>query len=113
MVVFIIAGHDTTALSLAWTLIELCLHPEVLSKLQSELYRVNPDPNAPFTQAHIPQLEYMSWVLNESMRLRPVAATASTRQLDRDVEYNGYLLPKGSTCLMPQYVLHRQGITVI
>ncbi len=57
-----VAGHDTTAHSAAWILIELSRHPEALKKLQQEIDRVNPDPNEPLDASELAKLSYLNQV---------------------------------------------------
>jgi cytochrome P450 len=67
----LIAGHDTTALALAWALGEIAGHPEVVDRLGDELGRVTG--GGPPEAGQLPALEYLEWAVRESLRLRPVA----------------------------------------
>ena len=63
------AGHETTALALAWTWHALNENPDVLAKLQHELDNVLA--GRPPTMADLPKLPYTLAVFEESMRLYP------------------------------------------
>lgn len=95
-----LAGAPTT---LTWTLFLLAQHPAVMRKLMEELDHVlagaAPAPH------HLGQLEYLTCVLKESMRvLSPVPY--STRVTARRVELGSFSLPHGSTIVLGHYLTH-------
>jgi cytochrome P450 len=112
MVVFLIAGHDTTSFTLAWTIIELCKHPEAVARLREEIDLVNKDPDQEFTVNQLSQMEYLVAVIKEAMRLWPVAATGSGRRYDRDITVGNYVIPKDSNVLFPFFAIFRSGVKV-
>ncbi|KAK3328644.1 cytochrome P450 [Cercophora scortea] len=83
---FLFAGHDTTAILLAWAIYELSRTPRALNAVRAELDEVfgtDPDPAsirdqllAPNGDDKIRRLSYMSAVIKETLRLYPAAATA-------------------------------------
>ena len=98
--VLIIAGHDTTAYSMAFTLKELAKHPEEMQKLQQSLSEHSTEN---FDKSHV-----LRNVMKEAMRLHPVLPLGSTRTLGKDIETNeGYMLPKGSVAFMP-FILNQR-----
>jgi cytochrome P450 len=99
-----LAGHDTTALTLAWCWYLLAQHPAVYDALQSELASVLG--GRPPTAEDLPRLPYTERVVMETMRLYP-AAYIMGRQAVAACELGGYLLPAGATVLMAQWILHR------
>lgn len=99
-----LAGHETTANTLSWTWMLLAQHPEVRAKLSAELKTVL-NGHAP-TVAALPQLLYTHKVITEAMRLYP-PVTDITREAARDCEIGGYLIPKGTTLIASQWVMHR------
>lgn len=99
-----LAGHETTANALAWTFYLLACHPQVESKLHTELDTALGG-RAP-TPAHLPSLPYTRRVFSEAMRLYPPAWVIGRMALDDD-QIGGYAIPKGSTVLISQYVMHR------
>src|SRR5215469_6754236 len=110
MTIFL-AGHETTANALTWTLYLLSKNPTVESKLYEELCSIlgnnsnNGKDRIP-TIEDIPKLEYTEKVFRESMRLYPPAWTIG-RQVISDYRVDKYIIPAGSIILMSQYVMHR------
>jgi cytochrome P450 len=99
-----LAGHETTALALTWTLDLLAANPDVQERLGEELREVlgGREP----TGADLPRLRFCEMVVTESMRLRPPAYVIG-RQASEPVELGGYAVPAKGTVIMPQYVVHR------
>lgn len=52
------------------------------------------------------QMEYIEMVINESMRLYPIANRLE-RVSKASVEINGLTIPKGTVTMVPIYTLHR------
>jgi cytochrome P450 len=101
---FLLAGHETTAVSLSWTWYLLSQHPEAAQKLRQELHEV--------LAGRTPQLEdltclpYTDRVVKESMRLYPPAWSLA-RAVTKEIELAGYLLPAGSNVVMSPWIMHR------
>lgn len=105
MMTIFIAGHETTALALSWTLHLLAQHPNVLKKLQTELDQILINRTPVFSD--ISQLKYTRMVLEESMRLYP-PVWGIGREALADDEICGYTVPKKSVVFLLQYVTHRR-----
>ena len=101
---FLLAGHETTAVSLSWTWYLLSQHPEVEQKLREELTQVLGG-RAPRLE-DLPRLPYTDKVVKESMRLYPPAWSLA-RTVTKEVELGGYRLPVGANVVMSQWILHR------
>ena len=56
-------------------------------------------------------LNYLTWVINEAMRLHPVFAGGIVRETGADMEHEGMRIPKGSTALVHFYTLFRSHIS--
>ncbi|KAI9595174.1 cytochrome P450 [Syncephalis fuscata] len=80
-IVQLIAGTETTSLTLMWTIYLLLQNPETYHLLVDELYKALPDQQSSISHAEIKGLSYLNAVLYESMRLRPVVPTGSPRQV--------------------------------
>lgn len=100
----LLAGHETTAVSLSWAWYLLAQHPEVDKKLWSELRKVLKG-KSPSTR-DLPSLPYADAIIKEAMRLYP-PAWAIVRNAVQDCEIGGYRVPAGSTIVMSQWVTHR------
>jgi cytochrome P450 len=111
MIVFIIAGHDTTAYTIVWTLIELSRNSHIVDYIRDELDRVNRD-EQDFSVSHLNQLDYLLAVIKESMRLNPVVASGSARRYDHEIRVQDYVIPRDTSILFPFCVIFRTGIPV-
>jgi cytochrome P450 len=103
MTIFI-AGHETTANALVWSLYLLSQNPDVRSRLEAEVGHVLGGREARAEDAA--QLTYTRMVLAEAMRLYPPAWIVGRRALT-DLEVHGYAIRAGEVVLMSQYVVHR------
>jgi len=101
---FLLAGHETTALSLSWAWYLLSENPEAENKLHHELARVLDGKNPSFED--LPRLCYTEAVVKESVRLYPPAWSLA-RTAAEDFEIGGYLVPAGSNVVMSQWIMHR------
>jgi cytochrome P450 len=104
MITFIFAGFDTTAHSIAWALLELARHPEEQNQLRSALMKCS-------SKEEARQCQELKNVTRETLRLYTPAALGSIRTLNTNVALPGteFILPADSYCLMPFYVLLRNG----
>ncbi len=98
------AGHETTANTLAWVWYLLALNPDVEAKLHAELDEVLAD--HPPTFDDLPKLPYADKVITETLRLFPTVWLLG-REATEDCEVGGYHVPKGNTLYMSQWVIHR------
>jgi cytochrome P450 len=105
MFTLLMAGHETTATSLAWFFWHVLRHPDVLARLRAEIARVTG--GAPVDAQHVPQLEYLNAAIKESMRLTPVA-TLVARRLRAPARIGGLDLPAGVTAGANIYRAHRR-----
>jgi cytochrome P450 len=101
---FLIGGHETTAIALAWTWYLLGQHPEAERKLAREARHVLGG-RAP-TFNHVSRLNYAEKVVKESMRLYP-PVWFLTRKASEDLELGGYRVRKGTTLVMSMWAMHR------
>ncbi|MEU9040314.1 MULTISPECIES: cytochrome P450 [unclassified Kitasatospora] len=104
VLVFLIAGHETTATSLAFALHLLAKHPEH-RKLAQEEARTVLAGRAP-KAADLEALPYITRVLKEAMRLYPAASLVGRRAVDETV-IDGYVIPAGAQVVVAPLVTHR------
>jgi cytochrome P450 len=100
----LLAGHETTAMTLSWTLHLLSQHPEVESKLREEIDALGG--RAP-TLADFPQLVYAGRVVDESMRLYPPAWIIARSVLEDDL-VTGHPVKAGDWIFLSPWILHRR-----
>ncbi|KAI1376215.1 n-alkane-inducible cytochrome P450 [Hypoxylon crocopeplum] len=67
----LIAGRDTTACLLSWTLFHLVRNPHLLDRLKVEIAQVIPPDVSEITRQHIQQLSFLRCCINETLRLYP------------------------------------------
>lgn len=99
------AGYETMGTALTWSWYLLCQHPEIYTKLQQEVDDVLHGRTP--TYADLARLPSCLQVFKESLRIYP-PAFAFFRQAQRDVEIDGYLVPKGRLAFIVPYTLHRR-----
>lgn len=99
-----IAGHETTVLSISWTVYLLTQHPEVVSKIREEATNVIGRENPTFSD--LPKLTYLTQVINEGMRLYPPVYIVGRKAL-RDDEIGEYYIPAGHNVGVNIYGMHR------
>ncbi|MEF8851094.1 MAG: cytochrome P450 [Haloarculaceae archaeon] len=104
LMTMLLAGHDTTALTLTYTWFLLSEHPEAERRVHEEVDDVVGDERP--TMDHVREFEYLEWVINESMRLYPPVFTVF-RTPTESVELSGYEMPAGATLMLPQWGVHR------
>ncbi|RDB24999.1 hypothetical protein Hypma_008013 [Hypsizygus marmoreus] len=80
----LLAGHETSATTLCWVLLELARHPEVQAKLRAEIRAMEQSRSgSEFTAHDLDSMSYLSAVLKESMRFHP-ALYQNYRQAAQD-----------------------------
>jgi cytochrome P450 len=104
LLTFIVAGHETTALSLAWALYLCAFDPVVQDRARAEAQGVLGDRAA--TVADLPGLTYIRQIVDETLRLYPPAAFLSRTAKANDTLCGRPVRP-GDTVMLPIYALHR------
>lgn len=89
----LIAGYETTAVTLAWVAERLVRHPDVLERLDASLARGEDD--------------YLDAVITEAMRLRP-ALPVTMRHASKDVVVNGLQVTKGTIVMIYINAIHKR-----
>lgn len=110
---FIVAGHETTALALAWSLLLLALHPEIQEQASAEARAVlGALPDTPRSHPRaagaedLDKLALIARILDEAMRLYPPVGLLAreARHADRLAERR---IQPGDLVFLPIYALHR------
>lgn len=107
LLTFIVAGHETTALTLAWAFYLCAFDPQVQSRASAEARAVLGDNVA--GAGDLPALTYTRQIIDEALRLYPPAAllTRIARAPDR---LAGREIRRGDTVMVPIYTLHRNHV---
>mgnify|MGYP001585610517 CR=1 FL=1 len=103
----LIAGHETTANLLAWTLYLLAQNAAADQRLFAEA-RSLLGGRPGYSAADVDRMSYARMVIQEGLRLYPPGWFIGRAAL-ADVRLGQYTVPKGSVVLMSQYVMHRDG----
>ncbi|XP_010548442.1 PREDICTED: cytochrome P450 81D11-like [Tarenaya hassleriana] len=102
----VVAGTDTSAVTLEWALSNLVNHPEVLKKARDEidskvgLDRVIDEPD-------ISNLPYLQSIVNETLRLHPAVPMLLPHMSSEDCKIAGYDMPRGTMLLTNMWAIHR------
>ena len=99
-----LAGHETTANGLSWTLFLLAAHPEARQRLRAELRSVlgRERPRV----AHLGKLKLLDQIIRESLRLYPPAYVIGRRAIE-DHRLAGIRIPKGAVLLVSPWTVQR------
>jgi cytochrome P450 len=93
LVTLLLAGHETTATSVAWAIERLVRHPQKLERLLAEIDAGERE-------------EYLNAVVNETLRVRPVVPIV-VRLLEQDLAVGRYVLPAGTRVVPSIYLTNR------
>jgi cytochrome P450 len=106
LVTLVIAGHETVASALSWTLHLLTTSRTVQDRLHAELDDVLDGSRAP-VWSDLPRLRYTRQVVDEALRLYP-PAWVLTRRAEVDDEVCGVPVPAGTLAIVSPWLLHRR-----
>ena len=98
---FLVAGHETTAVALTWSLALLSAYPQARQRLEDEVNAVLG--NGPADPEKLP---WTTAVISEAMRLYPPAWTIERTAVDHD-DVCGTPVPAGSMVAVLPYLIHR------
>ncbi|CAJ0912285.1 9326_t:CDS:2, partial [Entrophospora sp. SA101] len=100
---FLIAGHESTGVTMAWALYYLSKDQEIQDKLREEIVKEFPNKDSELNFDQINSMEYLNAVCKEILRITPPAVTRSTNE---DVMIDEYLIPKNTPIFIPFYQIH-------
>jgi cytochrome P450 len=98
---FLVAGHETTAMALTWSLALLSAYPQARQRLEDEVDAVLGD-----GPADTDKLPWTTAIISEAMRLYPPAWTLE-RTAVADDDVRGTRVPAGSMVAVLPYLIHR------
>lgn len=109
----LMAGSDTTALTISFAILMLAMHPEIQERLFEELQSVYDTQDEATLNNHLTRLTYLDCCLKETMRLFPVASLIG-RTPTVDIPVSNCTIPKGTIIALSILTLHRvNGTTLI
>ena len=104
LLTFIVAGHETTALTLAWSMYLVAFDQAVQDRARAEIQSVLKGRAA--TGDDVAKLPYIRSIIDEALRLYPPAGIVSRTAMAQDV-LGGREIRKGDTVIIPIYALQR------
>ncbi|KAF3034295.1 hypothetical protein E8E12_001930 [Didymella heteroderae] len=99
------AAAETSALTMRTSIMFLATHPWVQEKAQKELDALCGLERVP-TFADFKNLPYINCIVKEGLRIRPVVPTGIPHRCTEDNWYEGMLIPKDATVMIPQWALN-------
>ncbi|EBH4142023.1 cytochrome [Campylobacter jejuni] len=99
-----LAGHETTASSLTWTLYLLSLYPKEQEKAYEEITQVLQ--SGAIEISHLRQFKYLTNIFKESLRLYPPVGFFA-REAKKDTQVRDKLIKKGSGVVIAPWLIHR------
>ncbi|RUS29953.1 cytochrome P450 [Jimgerdemannia flammicorona] len=109
MVMFFLAGHDTTANALACAVYYLAIHQDVQRTARDEvLTLLSADSTALVTPTfdETKHLPYVTNIIKETLRLQPSVAVLPMRITSRDVAMGPYIIPQNTVVTINFFALH-------
>jgi cytochrome P450 len=104
VLIFLLAGHETTSTALTYALHLLGRHPDAQRRVRAEVTEVVGAGTV--TPRQVAALAYTTMVLKETMRLYPSAPLLGRRAVEDDV-IRGYRIPAGADVVIAPWVVHR------
>ena len=108
IITMLIADHETTSNALTWTYYLLSQNPQIEKRVFEEIDSVlggNGGDDGQPSVGDLPKLKYVEKVFREAMRIYPPVWSMG-RIVEEDYSLGGYTIPKGSSLIFSQYVMH-------
>ncbi|KAG4137632.1 hypothetical protein ERO13_D07G083500v2 [Gossypium hirsutum] len=106
MLVLILAGTDTTSVTIEWAMSNLLNHPEVLKKAQAEIDTEIGQENL-IDEPDVSKLKYLQSIILEAQRLHPALPLLLPHVPSTDCTIGGYDVPGGAIVLVNAWSIHR------
>jgi len=104
LMTMIVAGHETSAITLNWVWYFMAKYPEVEAKVHAEVDRADYEKLPDFDD--LKQLTYVKQVVEESLRYYPPVWLYTRKSIEDDM-LGDYFIPAGSDIFITPYFLHR------
>ncbi|KAI7882939.1 cytochrome P450 [Lichtheimia hyalospora FSU 10163] len=108
VIIFFIAGHDTTANAVATTIYELAINQDMQSKAREEAIRFlgEAPENVVPTAEQTREMSYINMIIKENLRLHPPANSIAVRTTQKDTDLAGTFIPKGTQVTIDIHEMH-------
>ncbi|PHT89483.1 Cytochrome 81E8 [Capsicum annuum] len=106
IMVIVIGGTDTTAVTIEWAMAFLLNHPKVLNKARIEINN-HVGGDRLVNEADLPNLKYLQCIISETFRLCPAAPMLIPHQSAEDTAIGGFDIPRGTILLVNAWAVHR------
>ena len=104
LITLFVAGYETTATAIAWTLYWTHHYPHIHTKIRQEIQDAKADTDA----LALTKLPYLGAVCNETLRIYPVAMLTFPRLVHQPMEIMGYPIEAGTMLVGSIYLLHHR-----
>ncbi|RID77217.1 hypothetical protein BRARA_A00145 [Brassica rapa] len=106
MLGMMIAGTDTSAVTLEWAMACLLNHPESMEKAKQEIHeKIGQD--RLIDEPDLANLPYLQNIVSETFRLYPAAPLLVPRSPMEDIKVGGYDVPRGTMVMVNAWAIHR------
>ncbi|KAG2303222.1 hypothetical protein Bca52824_031873 [Brassica carinata] len=105
--VMIVAGTDTTAVTLEWAMANLLNHPDVLAKVKTELNNVVSREGRLMEESDTTTCTYLNNVISETLRMYPAGPLLVPHSSSVDCKVAGYDIPRGTTLIINAWAIQR------
>jgi len=103
IMIFFIAGHETTSTALSFAITVLAKNPEIQEKLRKEVVAFG---NEEMSIENISKLEYLNGFVKENMRIHPPVQLIPTKTSNEDSQLGDWFIPKGARIAVNIYAIH-------
>ncbi|KZV55607.1 hypothetical protein F511_25498 [Dorcoceras hygrometricum] len=110
IMVMLLAGTDTSSVTIEWAMSALLNHPEKLEKAKAEMDSFVGS-NRLIDESEVPKLPYLQNIISETFRLFPAAPLLVPHESSADCKIGGYDIPKGTILLVNAWAIHRDPMT--
>lgn len=106
MMVMILAGTDTSAVTIEWAMSLLLNHPQVLKNAGAEI-DTHIGQHRLIEESDLSKLHYLQNIISETFRLCPAAPLLVPHESSADCTVGGYNVPRGTVLLVNAWGIHR------
>lgn len=104
----LIAGSESSPITMEWALSLLLNHPEAMTKPKNEI-DTKLGEHQLMKESDLVKLNYLQNVITETLRLYPVAPQLLPHEASSDCQVGGFDIPEGTMLLVNLWNLHRNG----